>query len=82
MKAIPNDVGGDIHNSLCDYDGYFSNNMFVLHTCNKCGTDKYKEYLMDLNETKMSDKSRRFLIKQWVTKTVKKEGTTQSFLQL
>ena len=80
MKGIPNDVGGAIDNSLCDYDGYFPNITCVLCTCNKCGTDKYKEYLMVLNATKMSDKSRRFLIKQWVTKTVKKEGTTQSFL--
>ena len=80
MKGIPSEVGHAIDNSLCDYEGYFPNIMCVLHTCEKCGTDKYKNYLLDVNASKICDKSRRFLIKQWVTKTVKKEGTTQSFL--
>ena len=67
-------------NSLCYYQGYFHNIMCVLCTCEKCGTDRYKKYLLDVNATKISHKSRRFLRKQWITKTVKKEGTNQSFL--
>ena len=63
MKGIPSDVGDAIDNSLCDYEGYFPNITCVLHTCEKCGTDKYKSYLLDVNASKLSDKSRRFLIK-------------------
>ena len=28
----------------------------------------------------MKDKHKRFMVKLWITKTVKKEGVTQSFL--
>ena len=35
---------------------------------------------MAANATKIADKHKRFMIKQWVTKTVQKEGVTQSYL--
>ena len=33
-----------------------------------------------VNAAKFADKTKRFLIKQWFTKTVTKDGSTQSFL--
>ena len=80
MKGIPADIGDAIDNSLCDYSGYFPDITCVLHTCKKCGTDKYKEMIMAANATKIADKSKRFMIKQWITKTVQKECVTQSYL--
>ena len=80
MKGIPADIGDAIDNSLCDYIGYFPDIMCVLHTCKKCGTDKYKEKIMAANATKIAEKSKRFMIKQWITKTLQKEGVTQSYL--
>ena len=80
MKGIPADIGDAIDNSLCDYSGYFTDIMCVLHTCKKCGTDKYNEKIMAANATKISDNSKRFMIKRWITKTVQKEGVTQSYL--
>ena len=60
MKSIPRDVGDTINNSLCDYEGYFPKIMCVSHTCEKCGKDKYKKYILEVNASKLSDKSRRF----------------------
>ena len=80
MRGIPSDVGDVIDNSLCDYEGYFPDITCVLRTCQKCGTEKYKKYLEGVNAAKFADKTKRFLIKQWFTKTVTKEGSTQSFL--
>ena len=80
MGSIPSEVGGAIDKSLCEYEGYFPDITCVLCTYEKCGTDKYKKYLLDVNASKICDRSRRFLITQWQTKTVHKEGTSQSFL--
>ena len=80
MRGIPSEAGDAIDNSLCEYEGYFPDITCVLCTCEKCGIDKYKNYLLDVNASKMCDSSRRFLIKQWEAKTGHKEGTSQSFL--
>ena len=80
MRGIPSDVGDAIDNILCDYEGYFPDIMCVLCTCQKCGTEKYKKYLEGVNAAKFDDKTKRFLIKQWFTKTVTKGRSTQSFL--
>ena len=80
MRGIPSDVGDAIDNSLCDYEDYFPDITCVLCTCQKCGAEKYKKYLEGVNAAKFDDKTKRFLIKHWFTKTVTKEGSTQSFL--
>ena len=80
MKGIPADVGDVIDKSLCAYDGFFPNIMCILHTCQNCGTAKYKQEILDANASKITDKTRRFMIKQWITKRVKKTGVTQSYI--
>ena len=53
----------------------------VLCICDNCGTSKYKDFILEKNASKVCDKSKHFLVKLWVTKTVhNKEGNTQSFL--
>ena len=51
-----------------------------LHTCNKCGTTPYQNSILRINQNKLKDERKRFLVKIWVTKTEHKEGVVQSFL--
>ena len=81
MKNIPSDVGDAIDHSRCVYTGYFPKIYCILHICDKCDTNKYKDLIREKNANKVCDKSKRFLVKLWVTKTVcNKESNTQSFL--
>ena len=80
LKGIPRDVGDCIDRSLCGYSNYFPKILCILSTCNECGTEFYKDSVVVQNAEKMKDKHKRFMVKLWITKTVKKEGVTQSFL--
>ena len=81
MKNIPIDVGDAIDHSMCAYTGYFPKIECILCICDNCGMSKYKESILKKNASKMCDKSKCFLVKLWVTKTVcNKEGNAQSFL--
>ena len=81
MKNILSDVGDAIDHSMCVYTGYFPKINCILCICDKCGTNKYKDLILEKNASKVCDKSKHFLVKLWVTKTVyNKEGNTQSFL--
>ena len=80
MSDIPADVGDAIDRSLCEYSGYFPKVACILHTCKKCGTDAYKNSILQMNHGKIEDERKRFLVKLWVTKTERKEGVSQSFL--
>ena len=46
----------------------------------ECGTSKFKESILQKNKGKCSDERKRFLVKIWETKTVRKEGAVQSFM--
>ena len=74
------EIGGVIDRTMCAYVGYFPKLPCILRTCDNCGEDKYQERLLDLNRYKLSDKRKRFMIKLWITKTERKEGKVQSFL--
>ena len=52
----------------------------ILHICKDCRTDKLKTQLVNSNASKLQDNRKCFLVKQWVTKTRKFEGATQSYL--
>ena len=81
LKNIPIDAGDAIDCSMCAYTGYFPKLECILRICDKCGTSKYKESILNKNASKICDKSKHFLVKLWVTKTVhNKEGNAQSFL--
>ena len=80
MANIPQDLGGCVDRTLCNYTSYFPALNCISRKCKKCSTSQFYNQILRSNEVKFTDKQKRFLIKQWVTKTVKKEGTTQSFL--
>ena len=52
----------------------------ILHICKECGAKKYKDSILQRNKAKCTDKRKRFLVKLWVTKTLRKEGAAQSFI--
>ena len=81
LKDIPSDVGDTLDHSMCAYVGYFPKIDCILCICDKCGTSQYKDSIPEKNASKVCDRSKCFLVKQWVTKTVHKEdGNAQSFL--
>ena len=80
MSGIPSDIGYCMDRSLCAYTGYFPHLPCILHVCKECGTSKFKESILQKNEGKCSDERKRFLVKIWETKTVRKEGAVQSFM--
>ena len=81
LKDIPSDVGDALDHSMCAYVGYFLKIDCILCICDKCGTSQYKGLILEKNASKVCDRSKHFLVKQWVTKTVRKEdGNAQSFL--
>ena len=47
MKNIPSDVGDAIDCSMCPYTGFSPNINCVLHICDKCGTSKYKDSILE-----------------------------------
>ena len=75
MSGIPSDTEDCIDHSLCAYIGYFPNLACILHICRECGTKKYKGSILQRNKAKYTDKRRR-----WVTKTVRRKGAVQSFM--
>ena len=80
MLNIPRDVGGCVDRTLCTYNDYFPQLPCILRTCKMCSTKQFYNEIVESNKAKMSDTRKRFLIKQWITTTVKKNGATQSFL--
>ena len=72
MSGIPSDRGDCIDCSLCPYTGYFPNLLCILHICKQCGTRKFKESILLKNKAKCCNKRKRFLVKLWETKTVRK----------
>ena len=80
LSVIPSDVGEAIDKSMCEYSGYFPKLDCVIRKCDKCGTEAFKNLILQSNVAKMKDKRKRFLVKLWVTKTERKEGIAQSYL--
>ena len=80
LCGIPEDLNEAIDISMCPYEGYFLNIDCVLCKCNECSIDAFKQKLLDSNESKLTDKCKCFLVKEWVTQTKENNGATQSYL--
>ena len=80
MNGVPREVGDCVDSSLCAYEGFFPHISCILCTCHKCGIEKLKSKIMQLNESKIGDKRKRFMMKVGVTKTKVKDGAQQSYL--
>ena len=80
LHGVPHDIDNVIDRTMCAYVEYFPKLPCILGTCDNCGEAKYQEKLLDLNRDKLSDKRKQFMVKIWITKTKRKEGKVQSFL--
>ena len=80
LRGVPHDIGDVIDRTMCHYTGYFPKLPCILCTCDNCGESKYQSQLVDVNRSKLSDTRKRFMVKIWITKTERKEGKVQSFL--
>ena len=74
MIGVPREVGDCVDSSLCAHISC------ILSTYNKCGIEKLISKIMQLNESKIGDNRKRFMVKLWVTKTKVKDGAQQSYL--
>ena len=77
MNGTHKDLNEAIDGTLCKYSGRFPNIECILCTCDECGTEKLKESLYTLNAEKLEDNRKRFLVKQWVSKTRERNEATQ-----
>ena len=80
LHGVPQDIGDVLDRTMCAYTGYFPKLACILHTCDNCGEAKYRNKLLDVNRNKLSDKRKHFMVKLWITKTERKEGKVQGFL--
>ena len=68
MKNIPSDVGDATDCTMCAYAGYFPKIDCILCICDKCGTSKYKAFILEKDARKICYKSKCFPVKLWVPK--------------
>ena len=80
LHGVPQDIGNVTDRTMCAYTGYFPKLACKLCTCDNCAEAKYRNKLLDVNRNKLSDKRKHFMVKLWITKTERKEGKVQSFL--
>ena len=80
MVGVPHTLRDCTDSSMCQYDSYFPKIQCILQTCPNCGVEKLKEKLTQLNKSKMKDKHKHFLVKQWSTKSEIKYGERSSYL--
>ena len=76
LKGIPQELNKAIDASMCSYDSYFPNIDCILWKCDKCCLDKFKDKLIVENDAKLDDNWKRFLVKEWVTKTKENKEST------
>ena len=76
LQGTYKELNQAVDSMLCSYSGFFPNIKYILHKCNKCGTEKLKEKLITTNATKLQDTHKRFLIKEWITKNKETNGVS------
>ena len=80
LEGTYKDLNQAVDSTLCSYTGFFPKIDCILCTCEHCGTEKLKDTLMQLNQNKLEDTHKRFLIKEWITKNKDNNGVSQSYL--
>ena len=65
---------------MWQYDTYFLQMPCILQTCPNCGIEKLKKKLLQQNKIKLKGKHKRFLVKQWATKSEIKNGERSNYL--
>ena len=80
LSGVPSTMDACVNSALCPYLDFFPNFKCVNGSCTDCGVDSVKQKLLHLNSSKLDERRKRFMVKQWVTKTKQKEGKSQSYL--
>ena len=68
LQGIPSTLSKCVDSSMCQYNAYFCKFDCALRKCSECGCQKLKEKLFEMNKHKLSDKRKRFMVKQWENK--------------
>ena len=68
LQGIPSTLSKCVDSSMCEYNAYFCKFDCALRKCSECGCQKLKEKLFEMNKGKLSDKRKRFMVKQWENK--------------
>ena len=68
LNGVPSTLDECVDSTLCDYSGYFPNIKCVLRECEKCGVEKITNNLKQVNQAKLQDKRKRFIVKKWISK--------------
>ena len=75
LTGVPSSLDQCVDATLCKYSGYFPDIKCVLRECDKCGVEKIESHLKNLNENKLQDKKKRFIVKKWISKKEKLPGS-------
>ena len=62
LEGGSKDIQVSVDATLCPYSTFFLNVKCVLCICKHCGTDKMKNKLIEMNQQKVSDLRKRFLV--------------------
>ena len=80
LQGGTKDIQTSVDSTLCPYSTFFPNIKCVLCICEHCGTDQLKRKLIEMNQQRVNDGRKRFLVKPWVNKNKVKNGVTKSYL--
>ena len=75
LNGVPSTLDECVDSTLCDYSGYFPNIKCVLRECEKCGVEKITNNLKQVNQAKLQDKRKCFIVKKWISKKEKIPGS-------
>ena len=80
LHGVPHDIGNVIDRTMCPYVGYFPKLPCILCMCDNCGEAKFQKITYGSKQKQIVRYRKRFMVKLWITKTERKEGKVQSFL--
>lgn len=80
LEGVPSTLDACVDSSMCPYQTFFPNIKCATRDCQSCGTDLLKEHLKIANEDKLQDNHKRFMVKQWVNKTRRRNDVLQTYL--
>ena len=75
LNGVPSTLDECVDSTLCEYSGYFPNIKCVLRECEKCGVEKITNNLKQVNQAKLQDKRKQFIVKKWISKKEKIPGS-------
>ena len=75
LDGVPKTIDSCIDSSMCPYTTYFPKIDCALRTCEHCHLNQFRLRLENMNEEKLQDTRKRFLVKRWKTEKEKIPGS-------